>query len=164
MISVIIHHFLHLASERLAGSPFCGGPFDARCSALWESSVSFTYQFPHYLPRSSVFHFTLCLVLCLVGFHFPFPDLAPFYSSHFVSLFLKQWTADNRVKYGPHCKMPFNGRNFLLAVLRTLSLEAKGPAPTARAHAWFNGSFPITALTAHIVSAISHLGFSMLLH
>lgn len=71
MISVIIHHFLHLASEGLAGSPFYGGPFDARRSALWESSVSFTYQFPHYLPRSSVFHFALCLVLCLVGFHFP---------------------------------------------------------------------------------------------
>lgn len=122
MISVIIHHFLHLASERLAGSPFYGGPFDARCSALWESSVSFTYQFPHYLPRSSVFHFTLCLVLCLVVFHFPFPGLAPFFPP-ILFFFLKQWTADNRVKYGPHCKMPFNERNFLLAVLSTFSRE-----------------------------------------
>lgn len=67
MMSVIIHHFLHLACERRAGSPLYGYPFDARCTALWESSVSFTYQFPHYLPRSSIFHFTLfsSLSLCL---------------------------------------------------------------------------------------------------
>lgn len=120
MISVIIHHFLHLASERLAGSPLYRYPFDARCTALWESSVSFTYQFPHYLPGSSIFHFTLCLVLCLFVFHFLFPDLAPFFS-HFVSLFLEQWTVDNRVKYGPHCKMSSNESDFLVTVSGTFS-------------------------------------------
>lgn len=119
MISVIILHFLHLASKRQAGSPLYGYPFDARCMALWESSVSFTYQFPHYLPRSSIFHFTLCLVLCLFVFHFLFLDLAPFFFN-FASLFLKQWTVDNRVKYGPHCKMPSNERYFLVAVLSTV--------------------------------------------
>lgn len=119
MISVIIHRFLHLASERQAGSPLYSYPFDAHCTALWESSVSFTEQFLHYLPRSSIFHFTLCLVLCLFVFHFLFLDLAQFFF-HFASLFLKQWTVDNRVKYGPHCKMPSNQRYFLLAAWSTL--------------------------------------------
>lgn len=118
MISAIIHHFLHLASERRAGSPLYSHPFDARCTALWESSVSFTYQFPHYLPRSPIFHFTLCLVLCLFVFHFLFLDLAQFFF-HFASLFLKQWTVHNRVKYGPHCKMPSNERYFSVTIFST---------------------------------------------
>lgn len=114
MISVIIHHFLHLAQEsrlytatRLMPAP-----------RHWESSVSFTYQFPHYLPRSSIFHFTVCLVLCLFVFHFLFLDSAQFFF-HFASLFLKQWAVDNRGKYGPRGNVPSNESYFLVAVLGT---------------------------------------------